>query len=246
MMTINPWELSKKVTGVSIPNLVKSKYVVVKLTPPKEKSIRDGLVLTALMLNYTDEAGNVINTIEYDNDKIEFPFGKKSLVATKFRGPLSYYKWKDQTTGDPFAIDNSSFTEEAAREYLSGIDPKTKQPRIKDWEKLDSVAQNSYIDDYFQDMYLFGLSKDLDLPDTEKDEEIIVPTIGMVTNFYRIYTPPSKGEKYGNIIITKWKRPLDNLDGSFTMMDSDLALKLYEAYRTKEEISFDPESFDVI
>lgn len=237
-MFVNPWELSKKVTGTTIPNLVKARYVVVKLNPPKEKSVRDGMVLTSLMLNFTDESGNVIKTVDTVDDKIEFPLGKKSLVATKFRGPLSYYKWKRQKTNEPFAIDSSAFTEEAAREYLS--------KKVSDWKVLDSVAQNSYIDDYFQDLYLFGLSKDLDLPENPENEEILVPTIGMITDFYRVYTPPSKGEKYGNIIITKWKQPLDNLDGSYTLMDADEAVKLYDAYRTKDDVSFNPDSFDVI
>ena len=236
MMIVNPWELSKKVTNLSIPNLVKSKYVIVKLNPVKDKTIRDGLVLTALMLSYEDEAGNIVNTIEYDNSgkEITFPLGKKSLVATKFRGPLSFYKWRKNN--EPFAIDNAAFTEDAAVEYLSH--------KIKDWSTLDSNAKNSYIDDYFQDMYLFGLSKDLDLEDSKENDDVIVPSIGMVTNFYRVYTPPAKGQKYGNIIITKWKQPLDNIDGSFTLMDADLALKLYEAYKTKEETSFDPASFN--
>jgi len=240
MMIVNPWELSKKVTGASIPSLVKAKYVIVKLNSVKDKTVRDGLVLTGLMLNYEDESGNIINTVEYDDkgEDIKFPLGKKSLIATKFRGPLSFYKWRKNN--EPFAIDNAAFTEEAAIDYLS--------QKIKDWSTLDSNAKNSYIDDYFQDMYLFGLSKDLDLEDGGDKEEVIVPAIGMVTNFYRIYTPPSKGEKYGNIIISKWKKPLDDIDGSFTLMDADLALKLYTAYKAKEETSFDPSSFsdDVI
>ena len=250
MIIDNIWDMGselEKSSTVQIPNFCLAKYIVVKLVPPKGKTVRDGLVMTALMLSYTDEEGNEVETIQvaestngYD---ITFPKGKAGLLATKYRGPKSYYRFLNPNTKKFYQIPNDKFTLEYANDYLSSI--------TNDWTQLSNAEKDSLLDEYFEDLYLFGMSNDFAFDN--KGDKITIPKPGMVTSFYRRYTPPKLEEKYGNTIITKWpsKRvPAEAgyaaLSGEYKEFDEAIALAIDDAFRQKEDPTFDPTSFDII
>lgn len=210
---LNPWELSDSIPEKkSIGKFTECKYVVLKVLPPKGKTIRDGLVMTAALLSYKDKDGE---TIEVTNIKegpsgyeVTFPLGKHLVLATKYRGPKSWYQFVNPETGKWTRISQEKFTVEYAMDHLSKTMPK--------WSDMTDTEKEMEIDTYFENMYLFGLGRDFNL----KANENVEP--GMVTSFYRRYTPPTEGSKYGNIIITKWadkksesEKDYEELDGTF-------------------------------
>lgn len=245
----NIWEMGSELDSGSkfrIPNFCLAKYMVLRLAPPKTKTVRDGLVMTAGLLSYTNAAGEEIKMTEvvesiggYD---VTFLHGKTGIMATKYRGPSSIYKFINPSTKKFYQISNEKFTLDYAVEYLAKSTP--------DWEKLTSVEQDSHVDEYFENMYMFGMSNDFML---DVNEQTKLPKPGMVTSFYRRYTPPKEGEKYGNVIITKWPSKKNSEEASFESLTGDykeyneaVGLAVYDELIKRETTpKFDPTSFEV-
>lgn len=245
-MIVNPWEMGEETSSTSIPMFTKGKFILMRLAHPRGKTVRDGLVATLGMISYIADDGTEKVLIEVSKStsgySIEFPLGKRGIMATKYRGPKSWYSFVNNETGkryqigknDPVSKINSKCTLEAAEEYLS--------ENIKDWENLDATSKEDAIDEYFHDMFMFGLAKDFNL-DVEKDDSL-VPQVGMITDFYRRYTPPKEGERFGNVIVTKYapSQGVDNLSGENKVVDAEIAAAIYEGLTSRDEsaASFDP------
>jgi len=247
MIVNKPWELGSKSDGSfdlqesagrKIPDFCIGNYAVVKLVPPKGKSIRSGLVSTLLLTSFEDEAGEVTKTIEWSEDpsgyKISFPLGKWDLIATKFRGPKNYYRYQDPVSKEFYKIPQEKFTLEYAQSYC--------ETNVEGWKDKSPTEKEQLIDEYFNDMYTFGMSQDLVLP--IKGDEYTAPEIGMLTKLYRVYTPPSEGEKYPDIKATKWEKGKPSLTGDFETLPTELANALYAEQQRRDAPSvandFDP------
>ena len=230
--------MGSDINSTVIPSFVKGDFILVKLAYPKLKTIRDGIVGTFLMTGYEDEFGKKVELVEAsespDGFEIKFPLGKRGLIGTKFRGPQNSYRFINPEIKKWFQIPKERFTEEYAIEYLS--------KKMTEWETLSEVEKETALDDYFQELFLFGLSQDLALP-AYPDGTFVKPFVGLKTKLYRISTPPAEGEKYSNIKITKWERGKTSLDGEYNSISEELALAMYEEYRKRDEDQFDPTTF---
>lgn len=234
---LKPWEMAvPKKASPTIPDTCVADFILVKSAPPKGKDIRSGLVNQFLMSSYYDEEGNKIATIQAAQSEkgydITFPLGKRNLLATKFRGPKSYHRWVN-ANGEEYVIPQDNFTVEYATEVCKKQNP--------DWDTLDDISKDVAIDDYLYEMYNFALSQDLALP--YKDDEFIVPFVGLKSKLYRIYTPPKEGEKYGNTIITKWRKGMESLDGEYSEIGEALATSIYDEWMRRENLPKDPTGF---
>lgn len=244
-MSMKIWELGDEIVDTpKIPGFAKAKYMVTKIVPPKGKTIRDGLVVSAALISYVNSEGDDVQVTRVTEGpggyEVEFPLGKYMVQATKYRGPKSWYNFVHPTTNKWTRIPQEKFTVEFAESFL-----KTSNPN---WDTLTDVERDDLIDAYFEEMYLFGLACDFNF-DTSKDK-YDVPRVGMMVDFYRRYTPPAEDEKYGNTIITKWpnkksavEKVFEELDGSFEQKDATIAeaiiTALTQADKPKE---FDPAS----
>lgn len=229
---LNPWDFGlESNSGPLLADLVTGRFIIVKIVPPKEKTIRDGLVLTAMMTSYWDSNENEVKVVEAGESpngyEVTFPLGKRGLLATKYRGPKSFYKFKNPATNKFVEIPKENFTIEFALDYLS----KT----IKEWKSLSDIDKDQCLDEYFEDMYMFGLSNDLALRPLS-DGTMPTPRVGMVTDFYRQYTPPKPDEKYGNTIISKFavKEGKPNLPGDYKELPEELAIAIYNEYQKSD------------
>lgn len=237
--TINPWELGDDIKGTSIPHFALGTHVLVKLAHPKNKTIRNGLVAYFIMTSFVDEYGKKVDLVEAtespDGYQIKFPLGKRGLLATKFRGPQNNYKFINPETNKWFQIPKERFTPEFASELLSS--------KVDNWTSLSDPEKDALIDEYLEDMFMFGLSQDLLLP--AKGDNFTRPVVGVKTKLYRVSTPPdeSKGEKYPNIKITKWEKGKPSLDGEYETVPEALATSIYEEYSRRDEDAFDPTTF---
>jgi len=236
---LKPWEMGEERASTGIPALCTTEQMCVKLACPKNKTVRDGLVAYFLMTSYFNSDGKQIETVIVQEDpsgyKISFPLGKTGLISTKYRGPKSYYKFQDNKSGSFYEIPQSKFTVEAATTECAD--------KVGGWSDLSDEDKALHIDEYFASMFNFGMSQDLMLP--IEGDDFTDPAVGITTKLYRVYTPPSEGEKYGNVIITKWKRGLPNLDGEFKVNPEPLAVAAYEEYQKRDnvETKFDPTTF---
>ena len=243
----NPWEMGSEVnnSGFNIPNFTLAKYIVLRIVPPKGKTVRDGVVMSAAMLSFTDESGIETKTVEVvegtSGYEVMFPHDKRGLLATKYRGPKSQYKFINPGTGKFYQIANDKFTTAYAAQYLS--------QSLPEWVTMNQSEKDAHIDEYLENMYMFGLSNDFAF---DNSDAIVLPRPGMVTMFYRRYTPPEEGEKYGNTIITKWPKKSDpvegkyaNLTGDYVEMSEAVALAIYDALQKKDQLppTFDPTDF---
>lgn len=246
-MNIKAWDLGQEIDSkTTIPSFVKASYIVTKVVPPKGKTIRDGLVVSAAMISYWNEDGEVIKVTNITEGpsglEVEFPLGKHYVSATKYRGPKSWYNFVHPTTGKWTNIPHEKFTEEFANQYLS--------ENVTDWATKGDEEKDDYIDSYFEDMYNFGMACDFNF-DTSRDN-YDTPKVGMIVDFYRKYTPPGEGEKYGNTTITKFPTKkitsiegLPNLDGSFEQKDAALSEAIILAMTSdNKKKEFDPASDD--
>lgn len=241
-MIKKPWELgevqSNKAPSFQIPDLCKGKHLLVRLAPPKGKGVRDGLVATFLMTSFFDSNANEIKLVEVlegiGGYKISFPLGKRGLVATKYRGPSSYYRYLDKESNQFYQIPAERFTLQGALSYC--------EENVEGWAEKSEVEKDSLLDEYFHEMFMFGISQDLALP-TEGDS-FTQPFVGLQSELYRIYTPPKAGDKYGNIIITKWHKGQPSLNGDFSSQPVELAEAIHLEYQSKDTVdAFDPTSF---
>ncbi len=237
-LNINPWELGDDLQSTVIPSFVLGDFTCVKLAHPKQKTVRDGLVGSFLMTSYTDENGNKVELVEASETpegyEVKFPLGKRGLIGTKYRGPQNSYRFINPETKKWFQIPKERFTEEYALEYLP--------TKVDNWSELSDVEKDSAVDEYLQDMFLFGLSQDLALP-AKSDGSFEKPIVGLTTQLYRVSTPPKEGEKYPNVKITKWEKGKPSLDGEHKLIPEGLALAIYDEYLRREEDQFDPTTF---
>lgn len=236
-MLIKPWEMGDTNNTTKIPTFCTGDFILTRLAAPKTKTIQNGMVATFLMTAFYDDNENKVQTIEVAQSEkgydISFPIGKRDLLATKFRGPKSYHRWKNDKTGEPYKIPQENFTVEYATTFCKS--------QHDGWEDYDELTKETYINDYLFDMYSFAISQDLALPYSE--ESFTAPIVGMQTKFYRVYTPPSEGEKYGNVIITKWHKGKDALNGDYRELEPTLATSIYDEWMRRESKSIDPTSF---
>lgn len=237
-MLIKPWEMGETTKSTGIPTFCIGDFILTRLAAPKGKTIQNGLVATFLMSAYYDDNNQKIETIEVAQSEkgynISFPLGKRGLLATKFRGPKSYHRWKNPETGEPYKIPQENFTIEYATDFCS--------KQHENWNDFDALTKETYINDYLFDMYSFAISQDLALPYSE--DSFTAPIVGMSTKLYRVYTPPSEGEKYGNVIVTKWHKGKDALSGDYREIAPELATSIYDEWiRREENKSIDPTSF---
>lgn len=237
-MLIKPWEMGEKIKSTGIPSFCTGKFILTRLAAPKGKTVQSGLVATFLMSSFFDDKGIEKKTIEVaESEKgyeITFPAGKRGLLATKYRGPKSYFRWKNPETGEPYQIPQEKFTVEYAANHCSTT--------IEGWSDYSDLEKETYINDYLYDMYSFAISQDLALP--FKDDTFTAPVVGLQTKLYRVFTPPSEGEKYGNVIITKWHKGMDPLDGDYRELPEILATSIYDEWMRREtDKPVDPTSF---
>lgn len=245
-MIINPWEMADTIQQTVIPNFVVAKYMLLRIAPPKGKLLRDGLVATQGLLSYQKENGETVTTIEVTQGpsgyEISFPFGKRGLLATKYRGAKSVYKfrrpdgtWFQIGSNDPKTWVNQKFTPEYAEEYLS--------KSMANWNTLPDIERDQLIDEYLENMFMFGLAMDFNLPIEGND--IKFPEVGLVTDFYRRYEAPSGDEKYGRVTATKFApaEGKETLSGEFKVVDAEIAAAILNKLQERDE-SFDPKNFD--
>jgi len=234
---INPWELGTDAQSTLIPSFCTGTFILTKLVPPREKTIRNGLVAHFIMASYLDEYGKKVELVEAKETasgyQIEFPLGKRGTKGTKFRGPQNSYRFINPVTKKWFTIASEKLSPEYAMEYLP--------TKIADWDKATEGQKEAYVDEYLEDMFLFGLSQDLALPINE-DGSFTKPVVGLKTQLYRVYTAPAEGSKYPNIKITKWEKGKPSLDGEHTIVAEPLASAIEEEYEKREE-TFDPSTY---
>lgn len=236
-ITINPWELGNDVQSTVIPSFVTGNFILTKLVPPKDKTIKNGLVAHFIMTSYLDEYGKKVELVEAKETasgyQIDFPLGKRGLKGTKFRGPQNSYRFINPKTKKWFQIAAEKFTPEYAMEYLSQKDTT--------WTQLSENEKDARVDEYLEDMFLFGFSQDLALPMNE-DDSFVKPVVGLKTQLYRVYTAAAEGEKYPNIKITKWEKGKPSLTGDHSLVPESLALAIETKYNEREE-TFDPSTY---
>lgn len=234
---INPWEIGSDINATVIPSFCKGTFIITKIVPPKDKTVRDGLVAHFIMTSYIDEYGKKVELVEARETtsgyQIDFPLGKRGLKGTKFRGPKNTYRFINPATGKWFQISQDKLTPEYAMEYLPS--------KIANWSSLTKVEQDAHIDEYLEDMFMFGLSQDLALP-MNADGTFTKPIVGLKTDLYRVYTAAAEGEKYPNIKITKWEKGKPSLDGEHSIIPEQLALAIEEKYAEREN-QFDPSTY---
>lgn len=246
-----PWELgeikeSNQFSPFNIPDVCRGKHLLVRLAPPKGKGVRDGLVSTFLMTSYFNEEDVQVELVEVKENaggyKVSFPLGKRALISTKFRGPSSYYRYLDKKSNQFYQIPQERFTLEGAVSYCE--ENQKDLPELRGFKDKTELERDDLLDQYYHDLYHFGISQDLVLPIDEKDE-FKEPFVGLQTELYRIYTPPKEGERWGNIIVTKWRRGKPSLSGEFTEHPAAMAEAIHLEYQSKDtdEESFDPTSF---
>lgn len=237
-LNLNPWELGEDLKSIDIPLFVKGDFTVVKLAEPKTKTIRDGIVATFLMTSYEDEYGKKIDLVEANESPegydIKFLFGKRGLIGTKFRGPQNQYKFINPDTKSWYQINAEKLTLEFAVDLLS--------KQTSNWAELSEIERDALIDEYFERIFLFGLSQDLMLP-SETSGDFVEPIVGLKTKLYRVTTPPAPGERFSNKKITKWERGKPSLDGEYTLVPPELAVAMYDEYKRRDEDQFDPTTF---
>lgn len=235
---IKPWEMGNEIKTTGLPPLCVVDTLLVKLAPPKGKDTRSGLVGGFLITAYYDDNNNKTDLITVTESaegySVEFPKGKKGIYATKYRGPKSYYRFKNPLTNKFYQIPQEKLTSEYAAEYLS--------EKLSDWVNLSQSEKDELVTEYMEDMFMFGLSQDLLLP-IHDNGDFEAPVVGVQTKLYRIYTPPAEGEDWGNTIITKWHKGHPSLTSDYEVMSEAKTTAIFDAYTSKEEESFDPTNF---
>lgn len=247
-LIINPWDIAEDTKQAVIPSFVQGKFILMRIAAPKGKTVRDGLVAHLGLISYKTEDGKEVTMTEVTKTSsgftVEFPSGKRGILSTKFRGPKNWYKfrrpdgsWFQIGTNDPVTKINDKFTPEYAEKRLSAT--------VKEWSSYNDIERDNLIDEYLEGMFMFGLAMDFNLPMKEEIKEIELPFVGMVTEFYRQYTPPAKGEKYGNTIITKFapREGKETLSGDYTRVDAEIAVAIHTKLQEREEERFDPAVF---
>ena len=245
-----PWELGEiqESTGqkyFTLPDFCIGDHMLVKLGPPKLKGVRDGLVASFIMTAYYDSDNNKIELVEVDETasgySVRFPLGKRGLFATKYRGANNKYVFYNKD--GKYEIPPERFTLEGAIEWCEGTD-KDGNPNVPGWPEMSDAEKELALDEYFADMYMFGMSQDLALP--IEGESFTEPFVGLQTKLYRTYTSPAQGDRYGNTIISKWRKGFKNLDSEYNTHPVALAEAIYDEWQVREPKTddFDPTALE--
>lgn len=214
-----------------------TEQLLVKIAPPKTGTIRNGLVAYFVTTAYWDNDVKVDTVVYDEKGNIKFPLGKVNLINTKFRGPNNKYKFYNPVKKKFFTIPSEKFLLEYAEVYV--------KKQHSDWDNLSQIERDSLIDDYYEDIYMFGLSQDLGLPISE-DGNYFAPQVGLKTLLYRIEDPRKEGEKYPRVIITKWAANMPSLTGEYELIPPDIATAIYQQIQNKDNnVSFDPSTLDL-
>jgi hypothetical protein len=238
---VKPWEMgseSKEFNSFEIPEFCRARYILLDIRPPKNKTIRDGLVATYGLISYftpTNEEVEMIDLTETGGIyTVTFPKGKKGVTAVKYRGPKSFYKFKNEVTGKYYEIPQSKFTLEAAEQYLNET--------LKGYSSYGPEESAEAADEYFESMYMFGLAKDMGLDPEENPTEI--PKLGMVSQFYRYYSAPKGDDKYGDTKILKYSKSKEypNLPKEYEIVPAELATLIYNKLKERDD-TFNPDTF---
>jgi hypothetical protein len=237
--------MAESLSETILPSFLKGKFILLRIAPPKGKTVREGLVHTLGLSSYTNENGKEFKMIEVTDGpsgyEVTFPFGKRGIMATKYRGPKSWYKFRkeDDTwfqigSNDPVTKVNEKFTAGYAEKILSVS---------KGWAKLSEAERDEQIDQYLYDMFSFAFAIDYSLKVEQGVPEL--PFVGMVTELYRRYTEPKEGAKYGNTTVTKFATAegKERLSGKFTKVDEEIAVAIYDKLIERDEARFDPSDF---
>lgn len=250
-------ESSEEVLSTNIPPFCKAKYLVVKKThPSKAKDTREGFVLSLILISYIiDNKGTEEKLVVVEKEgegkkatiEVKFPKGTSGLKAIMYAGPKSTIKFQKDKKW--FQVDKKKFDYKYFLEWFSKKNPAAK--------KMDDDELDEHYVEYLENFWNFALAQNFGNDASENN----IPTVGMATYFYRKYTPPKEGEKYGNTNISKWpgaalKDKFPSIDGKFTFVDEAIAqaiLDAYEATKTKksDDVNFNygenaPAAEDVI
>lgn len=240
-LIIQPWEMGTSSTaefakngstrGVTVPLFCRAKYVICKIAPTKSGLVRDGLVLTSVLMSFLQEDGTEVVMTEINDSpsgqSVTFPNGKIGLIGTKFRGPYNDYKFFNRETKKVHVISKDELTTDHAKANLS--------TKFQDWDKYSVAEQTQLVDQYFEDFYMFSLARDLNLNIESQEPEL--PFIGMVTEFYRQYIPPKEDEKYGRLLISKYFEGHKRLPGEYSTVDAELAAAILTEAKRREDTS---------
>ena len=244
---VQPWELGTEInkdTKPTIPSICIGKFILVRLAPPKNKTVREGMVSTYLLRSFKElETGKETETITIKESpkgyEIGFPLGKSGLMATKFRGPKSWYNYVNPETGKRYQIPKESYTSEYAIKYLSG--QTSEFEGILDFPNLTDIEKDALIDEYLFDKFtVYGLALDVAMPVT--DSGVGKFRVGLQTQLYRTYEPPKADEKWPEIVATKWLKGQPSLSGEYELLPEELALSVFEEWQKqdKDDTKFNP------
>jgi len=238
---INPLPNQENDKPIYPPSFFLGKYIVTKIVPPRDKTVRDGMVTHLALLSFLDKDGNWVETTTIAEGPggyvIDFPHGKTRITATKYRGPKSWYQFYDPETKNKFSLGKRDpktgltdvFTiAEAKKHVLSQFEENT----------LSEEDMNLYIDEYFHNMYYMSFAYDFNI--VPKETEIgKIPFPGMVTELYHIYTPPINDEKWGNVIVSKFAKEgsPQRLTGAYESYPAQIAEAILDKL-TSSDFSF--------
>jgi hypothetical protein len=249
-LDIKPWEMGEESKSTGIPTFTTANYLLVRIAPPKGRTtVREGLVATLLLMSYINEEGKEIQTVQVEESEsgydVKFPLGKKGLTGTKFRGPKNYYRFINPNTKKSYIIPQEKFTVEYAEKLLSGEITVDGFEPIENWDSLNQAEKDGHIDNYLENMFLYGLSQDLGLP--IEGEDFTIPKIGMKSKFYRVYEPPKEGERWGRTLVTKWHKGQPSLDGTYIDLPEAMTTAIYDSFQAisvkESDADFDPTTF---
>lgn len=251
---INPLDEDQSKDSKTPPSFFLGKYIVTKIGPPRDKTLREGMTISLALLSYENGSGQTIETISLAEGPngyiVDFPQGKTRIKATKYRGPKSWYSFYHPVTGKRFTMGtrdpktgiNNLFTVEFVEDYY--------KQTLNNWSDLPQSEKDQLINEFLENKYLAAFARDFNLKVNEDDYfQGEFPVVGMVTNFYHEYTPPVGESKWGNVIATKYSKKGDpkSLPGDYEIYPIGIAQaindKLAEYNRPD---SFMPVGDDVI
>ena len=197
-----------------MPRFCKGKYIITRLAPSKDKEVSDNLMATMNLISYQtliEEEGEEaewsepITTIKVDRLEdgelaVEFPEGMGGLFSMMYSGPYGF-RFKDEETDKWFRIANEKYT----REYFMtnyGEDYETP-------EQFDAAFT-----DYLIDLYNFKLQKNFNID--------VNVELGLVSSFYRKVLDKKEGQKYADVMLTKYDADLGSLSGESEVISEDI------------------------
>lgn len=214
---MNPREMADKV--ITIPKFCRGRYIVTSIAPSKGKTTADNIMAKMQLASFETLEGekdgemiwsDPIKMIEAGKTEdgelvIDLPNGVGGMMAMIYSGPYGFrFKEDDQW----FRIADEKYT----REYF--MDTYGKD--IETPEAFDVVFE-----EYLLELYNFKLQV------VFKTQTNIEP--GMVVTFYRKVMDKKEGQKYHDILVTKYADGYPELDGSVETVGDDVVIGILEA-----------------